>query len=165
MNLEDPALKNTFTLSACANHAITMNTLAAEQLASKYPDTSFIHASPGAVETRLHRDFGSLASVGLKFAFILARPWVTPILESGERHLFAATSMQYPPRSMKSVDDTEQGINGVKGSGAYSISANGSYAQNEKVVQEYRSQGVGERIWEHTLDVFEKVCGTGGGKY
>ena len=165
INLDDLALKANFTLSACANHATTMNTLAAEQLASIYPSTSFIHASPGGVKTGLYRELGLLGRIGLRMTYALALPLMTPIKESGERNLFAATSTRYPPKSMEKVEDTEKGIDGVKGSGAYGISADGSYAQNEKVIQAYRSEGVGERIWEHTLDVFDVVCGKGDGKY
>ena len=38
---------------------------------------------------------------------------------------------------------------------------NGAVAMLEK----HRSRGVGEKIWQHTLNVFEKVCGKEDGSY
>lgn len=166
LHLDDLSLKTHYGMKACADHATTMNSLAIAQLASRNPNTTFVHTCPGPVKTNLDRDLGPLGRFAVSLIFTAASWWAVPIDQSGERHLFAATSMRYPPKSANvSTEEVEKGADGVRGSGAYPLSWDGSYSQNEKVMKDYRSQGIGQQIWEHTLDVFNKVCGTGGGKY
>ncbi|KAK2810660.1 hypothetical protein FQN50_002700 [Emmonsiellopsis sp. PD_5] len=166
LNLNDLALKNTFSLQNCATHAITMNSLALDRLATAHPNISFVHAYPGFVKTSLGRDFGTIASAATKAFMFLATPLAVPFDESGERNLYAATSSRYPPKSAGDSEDTEVGSDGVKGSGAYLLHWTGKANQNQKLFDGFKAQGWGEKVWDHTLDVFEKVCGKGGpGKY
>ncbi len=89
------------------------------------------------------------------------------INESGERHLFAATSGIYPAREGKNrggieppVDqDVKKGSNGVAGSGAYLIGWNGEMRANEKVLKALREKDAGKKIWEHTMETFRSVRG------
>ena len=96
-------------------------------------------------------------------AFLLT-PVATPIGQSGEQHLYAATSKTFPPLS-KPDDSAVVGSTGVKGSGAYLLSSDESPCGKDAILQEYRAQGVGKQIWAHTLDVFDKVCRQDGGKF
>jgi hypothetical protein len=154
--LDDLPLKNNYSLGNCANHATTMNSLAMEELAASHPATSFIHAYPGGVNTGLlDKMLGRLGSNALAF---LARPWMVPLDQSGERHLYAATSSTYPSRDRK-ADEAVSGSDGTKGSGAYLLSWDGSVTGNQKILNEYRSDGTRKTVWEHTLGVFESVCG------
>jgi len=160
LQLDDLSLKSHYSLSACANHATTMNSLIVEELATANPKVSFVHTYPGFVKTNLARSFGSLYSV---FSFAIT-PFAVPLGESGERHLYAATSKTFPPLE-KPDAEASIGSTGVKGSGAYLLHWNGESTGKEKLLKEYRAQGVGKKIWEHTLDVFDKICGTEGGRY
>lgn len=83
-------------------------------------------------------------------------PWAVPLQESGERHLFAATSEMYKPRGNEEGD--------VLDNGAYLLNWDGE-TTGKKILAEYRANGVEGKVWEHTRDVFEKVCGEGGGRY
>lgn len=168
LNLDDLPLKTNYSLRNCAKHAITMNSLSMEHLASpsSYPQISFIHSFPGIVRTRLGRDFGTASRLAINALMVLAKPWEIPLVESGERHLFAATSPQFPPRACKDNDHDDataaEGSDGNPGSGFYRLGSDGSTSQPSKVMQQYREDGVGGLIWKHTLDVFAKVRGQKG---
>ncbi|KAK2772104.1 hypothetical protein FQN53_004783 [Emmonsiellopsis sp. PD_33] len=166
LNLEDLALKNTFSLQNCATHAITMNSLTLDRLATAHPNISFVHAYPGFVKTSLGRSLGTIGSAAFKGLMYLVTPLAVPFGESGERNLYAATSSQYPPKSAGDSEDAEVGSDGVRGSGAYLLHWTGKANQNQELFDGFKAQGWGEKVWDHTLDVFEKVCGKEGpGKY
>ena len=61
--LDDLALKKNYGLRSCLNHAATMNSFAAEELAAANPRTSFIHSEPGFVKTNLARGLGPVLKV------------------------------------------------------------------------------------------------------
>ncbi|PWY70810.1 short-chain dehydrogenase/reductase [Aspergillus sclerotioniger CBS 115572] len=129
-------------------------------LAAAYPQISFIHSFPGVVRTRLGRDFGAVTKYALDALMVLARPWEIPLDESGERHLFAATSLRFPPRLYKDgVLDAAEGSDGCMGSGFYRLGSTGSTYRSSKIMGQYRVEGVRGSIWKHTLDVFAMVRG------
>ena len=162
--LDDLSLKTHYSLSNCATHACTMNSFAMEELAAGTPGTTFIHAYPGVVKTSIARDLGSVMKFAAESLAVLLRPFSVPLGESGERHLYAATSTSYPPKA-SSDDSAVVGSTGVKGSGAYLISWDGSPCGKDKIMREYREHGIGKQLWDHTLDVFNKVCSKDDGKY
>lgn len=165
--LDDLSLKSHYTLANCAAHAGTMNSLAVGELAASNPETTFIHTSPGFVKTNLNREFGSLVQLALSPFMLSFWPWIVPLSECGERHLYAATSTAFPPKTTedKEAEKAALGADGVKGSGAYLLGSDGSTCGNEKILSEYRSKDAAKKVWEHTLEVFEKICGQEGGKY
>lgn len=164
MHIDDMSLKNNYSMLNCLKHATTMNSFAAEELAKANPGTSFIHTYPGVVNTNIAQGFGPVMRTIMSGAMTVFSPFTVGIQESGERHLYAATSNAYPP-SAKTGDSAMSGIDGLKGSGAYRLNWNGNVVGKDKILKEYRSQGVGKKIWDHTLEVFEKVCGQEGGKW
>lgn len=162
--LDDLALQKNFNFRSCMNHSATMNSFAAEELAAANPRTSFIHSDPSFVKTNISRDFGPVVKVVADAFLFFAKSWAVPLQESGERHLYEATSNSYPPLSI-SEESTVIGSNGVKGSGAYLLSWDGASCGKVEIMEKYRSQDVGKQIWKHTLGVFESVCGNENGKY
>lgn len=162
--LDDLALKKHYGLRSCLNHAATMNSFAAEELAAANPRTSFIHSEPGFVKTNLARGLGPVLKVVSEAFMFVATPWAVPFQESGERHLYEATSNSYPPLSI-SEESAVIGSNGVKGSGAYLLSWDGAPCGAAQIMEKYRSKDAGKQIWKHTLEVFERVCGNENGKY
>lgn len=162
LNLDDLSLKTTYSLRNAAKHAITMTSLSMQELAASHPEVSFVHAYPGVVKTGLMRGFGTVTRVAMNAMLVLAKPWLVPLNESGDRHLYAATSPRFPPRLSTGGDDVAPGADGVKGSGAYLLNWDASAVGNQKVLQEYRQNETGKIVWEHTVGVFESICGKDG---
>ncbi|CAI7612820.1 short-chain dehydrogenase/reductase [Penicillium manginii] len=158
LNMDDLSLKNNFSLRNCARHTITMTSLSMEELAAAHPATSFVHAYPSAVKTGLTRGLGPIARGALEGIYFLAKPFFVPLDESGERHLYAATSPRFSPREAKDVADAAPGSDGEKGSGAYLLHWDGSDNGNKKPLQELRKNDTGKTVWKHTLDTFDSIC-------
>ncbi|KAL4789805.1 hypothetical protein BDV19DRAFT_373551, partial [Aspergillus venezuelensis] len=122
LNYNDLSLKHNFSLRTCGLHASMMGNFYLETMARRYTGTTFIHAFPSGVDTGVLRDFPG-AKVIMPIARVLLKPWMVPIEESGERHLFAATNPRYPSLDAgeegKGKRDTAVGSNGNKGSGCY----------------------------------------------
>lgn len=162
--LDDLALKKNYGLRSCLNHSATMNSFAVEELAAANPRISFIHSEPGTVKTNIGKGLGPVLKVMWDAFLFVAKSWTVPLQESGERHLYEATSNSYPPQSI-SEESAAIGSNGVKGSGAYLLSWDGAPCGAVDIMEKYRSQDAGKEIWKHTLDVFERVCGNENGRY
>lgn len=115
------------------------------------------------------RDLGPLARFGAEVFSVLAKPFFVPVEESGERHLYAATSQSFIPKrdgDGPAAAAAAVGSDGVKGSGGYLLNWNGDVVgKQQDLLRKYREEGVGKTVWQHTLDVFQKVCGTKDGKY
>lgn len=167
INLSDLDLKQNFSMKNAMTHGIVMTDFAFEEAAKQYPGTSFIHCFPGFVKTGFMRDSGPLVRLAGSLITSPMLPFGVSITESGERHLFAATSGVYPAREKKNGGGTERpagedmkkGSDGVAGSGAYLIGWNGEMRANEKVLKALREKGAGEKIWDHTLEMFRSVRG------
>ncbi|KAL1867965.1 hypothetical protein Plec18167_008431 [Paecilomyces lecythidis] len=156
LDLSDLALKHNYSMRTCAAHAITMNSLMTHELASQNPGTSFIHAYPGVVKTGVLRELGPLARFGTEVFSVLAKPFMVPLEESGERHLYAATSQAFIPNETADKSAAAVGSDGVKGSGGYLLHWNGDTVGKQDILRKYREEGVGKTVWQHTLDVFQK---------
>ncbi len=167
INFSDLGLQRNFSIKNAMTHAIVMTDFAFEEAAKQYPSISFIHCFPGLVKTGFMRETGTLVQLGGSLMSSLLSPWTVDINESGERHLFAATSGIYPAREEKNGgglqppvgQDVRKGSDGVVGSGAYLIGWNGEMRANEKVLKALREKGAGKKIWEHTMETFRSVRG------
>ena len=170
INLSDLDLKNTFTGKRCADHTILMNDFMAEEFAAREPGISFLHSSPGIVNTGLARELPIWARVAVKVVTPLLSVFMVGADETGQRQLFISTNEMYPPA--KPVEgaplaagvplakgiSVSKGSDGNVGSGAYLVNWDGGIVGNEKLLSTYRSQGFGKTVWEHTLGVFQKVA-------
>ena len=96
---DDLGLKNNFSLRIAACHAITMTDFAFEEMAKQHPTTFFVHAYPGIVKTGFSKEAGLAMKTSMNAAYVLLAPWKVDIQESGERHLYVATSAAYPAKS------------------------------------------------------------------
>jgi hypothetical protein len=106
------------------------------------------------VKTKASRGFGRLSPVLDMVSFLLT-PLAVPLKESGERNLYAATSAAFAPQLQ---GGETIGADGAKGTGAYLLNWSGDIVGNQKILKPYREQGVAEKVWNHTQDVFNKVC-------
>lgn len=124
-------LQREFSLRKAAAHAVTMTALTFEEMAKKNPSVSFVHAFPGVVKTGFAKETSFAIRAASQLALSVFSRWTIGIEESGERHLFAATSAAYPPSDGQKCG-VEVGDGGVKkgsagaiGSGAYLIGTDG----------------------------------------
>ena len=159
LNLDDLDLKTHYSLRNCAGHAITMNTLFMQELAATHPSTTFIHAYPGGVKTGIMREFGPVTRAAINALAFLAKPWMVPIEESGQRHLYASTSPKFPPQAAGVTDEVAKGADGQNGSGAYLLTWDGTTTGNQKVLEAARQAKTGKLVWKHTWGIFESICG------
>jgi len=151
-NFSDLDLKTSFSLKGCATHASAMTNLSFSKLASQNPATSYVHAFPSFVETGAGRDaWGAFEPLAKPLLWVIKMAMQVKPVESGERHLYAATSPSYAPK------------NG-EGSGSYPLNWNGDVLADTAKAKAMRDEGKEEVVWEHTEDVFRKIC-VEGGKY
>ena len=128
-----------------------------------------MHDFPGAVKTSLFdRIEGILGVVMRAYIYLLGRWICVPIEESGERHLYLATSARYPPASDSGSGvplgdgvDIACGTTGEVGSGVYSVGWDGASASPtvQKLSAGYRDNGIVEKIRRHTESEFEGITG------
>jgi len=142
INVSDLSLKSNYSLRVCADHAITMTTLSFHHFASQNSKVSFIHTQPGMVSgTNLLRGYpGFLVSMMNVANSTVLRPWVTSVKECGERHVWAGMAARFT---------SGQEI---------LIGSKGTKTGNVKVLEKLRKDGVEGKVWDHTMEVFEKVC-------
>ena len=150
--------------------AASLVTLSMKTLAKKAPNVSFIHDFPGPVQSGIARGPG----VGLfviRIIFMVLGPIMfIPKQESGERHLFLATSAKYPAGA--SGDSTSgvplpdgvvvaRGTDGKLGSGMYSVDQNVESAGSkvEELLASFRKEGMPEKVWELIEGEFKRITG------
>ncbi|KAI9736331.1 MAG: hypothetical protein M1834_001217 [Cirrosporium novae-zelandiae] len=167
----DLELREKYSLINAANQPTTMTSLFMEELSRRYPTISFIHTYPGVVKTNiLQAGFSAPVAFVMRWIVIpLLTPITIPIKDAGERHLFVATSARYPPAKTTTSagvpppDDAEilVGSNGNKGSGAYLVDWDCEAAPTKEVLKKAMDEGKGQKIWEHTLEVFDRIKANG----
>ncbi|KAJ5130665.1 uncharacterized protein N7515_006704 [Penicillium bovifimosum] len=152
---------------------VSMTDFALETLAEKAPEVSFVHDYPGVVKTGITREVSSpIARVLFRVVSVIGPLVYIPIRESGERHLFFATSAVYPPRAGDAVGvkivggEVVRGTDGVVGSGVYSVGEKGEAAGKGavKVLDGLRGMGMKEKVWGHTLGEFGRIVGSRGSR-
>ena len=174
LNEDDLELKHSFSVRNAAVHTSTMNTLALAEVASSHPSISCVHVFPGVVITGSFATFSEDWYFPLRFLFMwvvlpFAKLFTVSLPESGERHLFHATSARYPPAGVRDPPgagvalpkgvEVARGWDRREGSGCYVLIWNGETVGDEKLFEEYRKKDMGKRIWEHTQQVFDRVLG------
>lgn len=164
-----PGLK--VSIRGARGHASSLVTMSLEALAKKAPDVSFVHDFPGLVKSNLARPGQGAAIFALRmFSKVFGSSDYIPNEECGERHLFFATSARYPAGT--GGDGTAgvpvadgvvvaRGIDGVDGSGVYSIDEQGESAEPkvEELLANFRKDGVVEKLWKHTEDEYKRITG------
>lgn len=144
-------------LMANRDHAASITTLSLEGHHKENPNVSFVHNFPGVVKSGITRGTSGPVLTAFKAILrLLGSLFFMPAEEAGDRHLFLSTSARYSA----GVDDVTAGVplfdglmlargtNGERGSGVYSIDANGESAkpQVEKTLNGLRDQGMVETV-------------------
>lgn len=154
-------------LAELRGHLTTLITLGLEAVAKTAPSVSFVHDYPGTVKTALFARMPGIRGLILRLYTFVLGPWVcVPIDESGERHLYLATSARYPPLEgnnvgVKSIDEVEiaVGTTGEVGSGVYSV---GRYCEDaspdvRNFLGGLRAKGMVDEVWSHTETEFKRI--------
>ncbi|KAJ5460610.1 Short-chain dehydrogenase/reductase SDR [Penicillium daleae] len=153
-------------------HNVSMTDLMLEHMATLAPEVSFVHDYPGPVKSGFGRETNSVLMKVAITIFKIVGPLVyVPIRESGERHLFFATSARYPPRSggveavgvpVSGEGAVSGGTNGELGSGVYAVNWDGESAKPKslQVLATMRNEGMVEQLWQHTMAEFKRVTGS-----
>lgn len=154
-------------------HFASMITLLLQEFAIEAPTVSFIHDFPGAVQSGLFDDLSGLfrfaapvMKMSMWFGTRVGLPGFVSIQDTGERHVFLATSGAYKAKEGEELGvplleglDVKQGIDGIVGGGVYSLDLNGESAslKVEKVVADLREKGVNGLIQKHTLGEIDRI--------
>ncbi|KAL1849266.1 hypothetical protein Plec18167_008112 [Paecilomyces lecythidis] len=168
LHLDDISGEHLSILTSRA-HASSLMTLSLEALAKKAPEVSFVHDYPGAVKTGIGRELPWILRAG--FAVLL--PFIQiPIEESGERHLFFATSSRYEPSGAVNGQKSSgvpliegitvaEGTDGEPGSGVYSVNWDGETCGPKvtALLTKMRNEGCVEQVWKHTEGEFKRIVG------
>ncbi|KAH6665106.1 hypothetical protein B0J14DRAFT_620890 [Halenospora varia] len=154
-------------------HLVTVITLRLEQVAKDLPGVSFVHDFPGAVHTPLIDNTTGLLGVLMRAMFFLLGWWIcVPIDESGERHLYLATSARFPTSNGASDGNgvetkigTCKGTTGEDGSGVYSVGQDCEAASpaRMKLLAGLRRKGMMEEVWAHVQGEFDRIARKTGG--
>lgn len=163
---DDLELKKNYSIGNAAGHGSTMTALAFEKLAQENPDVGFVHVYPGLVRTNLMVNSTS----GLLGIFM--RWVVTPTLglfcmtpeDCGERIFAYATTAEF---SGAGAEGEKAGVRKVGGGiakgqesvvkGAWFLDWDGKVIGNEEVLAGYRKKGMGEVVWKHTEEEWQRV--------
>ncbi|TVY90421.1 Oxidoreductase [Lachnellula willkommii] len=150
-----PALR--VPLPQIRGHLCSLVTLGLEAIATAAPDVSFVHDYPGTVlETALWRGKGG----PLQSAY----DTLVPIEESGERHLYLATSAKFPSlvgdnAAVQVGDGDSVALDtwGKLGGGMYSIGYDCESAAPLELLAEFRAKDMVKAVWQHTESEFTRI--------
>jgi NAD(P)-dependent dehydrogenase (short-subunit alcohol dehydrogenase family) len=161
---DDFLLERHYSVGNAAGASASMTTLFMEELAAQPPNANvvFVHLFPGLVrDTNLFatEHFGPVLKFVIAWIVMpLIRPFCYTSAEVGERVVFAATSGRFRKLADGGVGGAGSlvsvGSNGQVGSGVYLVQADSSTVAAPNVLKEMREQGVGARLYEHTMDVY-----------
>ena len=169
LNLNDLELKHNYSVGKSAAHSVTMTDFMVEEFACREPGTSFIHSFPGSVKTGITREMPLWARVPAKILMLLMKPVLVSLEETGQRQLYMSTSGLYPPEKpfdaaplaigvpVLSGARVAKGSNGKGGSGAYLLNWNNEVTGKERLLTEYRENGVAQIVWDHTIEILDRV--------
>ena len=168
----DLSLRSHYGVFNNISHVAFMTTFFFEEIVARNRSVSCIHVFPGLVKTAEFENglFPDWLKWIFKWIFLpLITPLTLSVLECGERNLFHSTSAKYPapqpsdqggPAMVPLPKGVEiaTGVDGQKGSGVYAVDWNGEIMRKlEGVYRGWREKGLREKVWEHTMKVFEAV--------
>ncbi|KAI1349557.1 putative short-chain dehydrogenases/reductase [Xylaria sp. FL0043] len=162
-----PSLRRVVSIAA-------IGTLTLEEARRRYaPDVAFVHTVPGVVESGIMRDLKPTLRLSIIIGISrLLAPFINvPPAESGERHVFAATSAAFAPGQDAAghvgvpLDGLPveicRGTDGKAGSGVYSLSPKDDPAapKVEELLRRYREDGTAEKVWDHIAADLKRITG------
>jgi hypothetical protein len=150
-------------------HSASLATLGWQHLASEAPDVAFINEYPSLVMTGALDNMAGVTGILIRAVAYWFQRWLAvPLEESGQRHVFLATSAAYKAKTgaengvpLVTGLFVHTGADGVEGSGAYSLNWDGE-GPGEKVVallRRYDEDGTADKAWSFFSGEVERVLG------
>lgn len=147
IGLSDP--KNDGFFSAM-RQGVTMMSLVMRELSLENPSVSFIHTNPGMVSTAVHHKLAETMTGYLAPLSWLLKWGLIPVVyffgwtaeEAGQVGLYELTNERYSASSGKNF---------------FRLSENAENAGASSILSKYIEDGTQRRVWEHTMEVYEKV--------
>ena len=159
IDLDDIDLKRPGNFGTVKAHAqnLNMNTLGLEKLAGDNPHVTFVHSWPGWVNTgNVWRGLDDTNFWMAWFVWLILNPLISLLSfsdeESGQRHLFQATSAAFGGRGIPWKGKV--GVNSLnkQANGLFLVNYKCNCTPNTRVVAVLREKAQG-KIWDHTLEV------------
>lgn len=131
-----------------------------------------MHDYPGTVNTPLISEKKGIIGILVRAYVWLFGRWVCmPVEESGERHLYLATSARFKAESggdadgvrVAGLDSVAKGSNGEIWSGIYAVGSTceGGSEASLKLLAMYRERGLADNILRHAESEFKRITGVG----
>lgn len=148
-------------------HGSSIVTSINAHFAQQAPTVSFIHDYPGNVKSGIARGTTGLLWGVLTVFTLLGSLMYIPEQESGERHLFFATSARFPAKQgveeaipLGEGVEVARGIDGVEGSGAYSTDEVNESAGPAVVelLEKFKREELVEKVWKIIEEDFERIA-------
>jgi hypothetical protein len=161
LDLQNLDLKTRYSTSTCLTYATTMTTLSFYHLAKINPGISYIHTNPGIVKTGMMRYLPWYMRAVSHAGYAVLSPWRMEVEESGERHLEMGFAERYV--SAGDMENSKEGeeVQGIAGQkGAYALYNKGQEVEKDVVVKMV-GDSYAEKIWGHTLKIFDDVENAG----
>ena len=147
IGLSDP--KN-YRFIAAAKQGVTMMSLVMREMSLENPKISFIHSNPGVVSTSVHRKLADTMTGSLVLFSWLLKWAVIPIF-----HLFAWTAEEAGQMGLYEL--TNERYSTSTGKNFFRLGENAEDAGAQPALSKYEEDGTQKKVWEHTLEVFDKV--------
>lgn len=161
-----------FNFTNLGSHAAYMTTFFFEKLAMSHPGKlSLSHYFPMVVITPAFK--GSGVPAWFKGVFAIIGPLVKLVSvkpkECGDRVLFH-TSPRFPARSLDAAVDSPAKLDGLKvavssdgvlGGGAYRVNWDGEEVPLGKGYKNINKGEISEKVWDHTMKVFQDISTNG----
>jgi len=144
-----------YSLNTVRKHSIFMKTLLFEEFAERHAGKlSLTDIYPGLVDGPgfASPDMPQWFRIVWRLLKPLLRFGMVPADDCGDVMVYLATG-RFPARG---AGEGARGSKGEVGGGAYSV---GRYADEQKGImyEKVREEGMGQRVWEHTMEVLEKA--------
>ncbi|KAK3298363.1 uncharacterized protein B0H64DRAFT_73367 [Chaetomium fimeti] len=169
LEVNDMELGKSYSMLNAIDHMTSLQTLAFIHMAPRYPRICFVHAHPGFVATDILSDAfatrwsGVFGLIARFFGWLFIVPFVKTFLamsveESGERQAFHATSRRYVSAVARNTGGLEQRHPELESAnGVYLLGPKGELKANWRLLQRWIGQGYADKVWDHTMAVFENV--------
>lgn len=140
-------------LMSSNKQAVTLTSLAMRELSLQNLGVSFAHANPGMVSTSVHDRW--------------ITSWIGPWTFVGKVLLWTLVplfhALGYTPEQAGEVglyELTDGKFRAEEGGNWFRVGESGEVLGTPKVLSDHERGGEGERVWEHTVGVFERVLGS-----
>ncbi|KFY27866.1 hypothetical protein V493_03256 [Pseudogymnoascus sp. VKM F-4281 (FW-2241)] len=159
VDLEDMDLKKPGNFGVVKAHVqyIGMISTTMEKLAADNPNVTFIHSSPGSVNTgNVNRGLDADSTVKSWLVWLILEPLIGLFSfsdeESGQRYLFQSTSAAFGGRGVPWKGKAGINTQSKTADGLFLVTSKCDTTLNAKVMPLLRENAQG-KIWDHTQDV------------